>query len=100
MWPSCVTLGAEFNKTVQRLRNLWTLRPTIQPTMTRPTRFDDAPARAVCEKVGCYDAANHSATLKSPHPEFTGDKKRGYSLTNPGIKRGADFVRQIASIAR
>jgi hypothetical protein len=62
--------------------------------------FDDATARAVCEKVGCYDAPNHASTLKSPHPEFTGEKKKGYSLTNPGIRRGAELVKQIAGAAR
>jgi len=61
--------------------------------------IDDATARALCETVACYDQANHSVTLKSTHPEFSGDKKKGYLLTNPGVKRGAELVKQIAGAA-
>lgn len=58
--------------------------------------FDDATARGFCETLGCYDQANHASTLKTKHPEFTGDKKKGYSLTNPGIRRGAALVKEVA----
>jgi hypothetical protein len=61
--------------------------------------FDDPIARRVCERMGCYDQGNHSSTLKGAHPEFSGDKRKGYTLTNPGIKRGAELVKQIAGAA-
>jgi len=58
--------------------------------------FDDATARAFCDKIGCYDQANHASHLKNRGPEFTGDKNKGYSLTNPGLKRGATLVKEMA----
>jgi hypothetical protein len=62
--------------------------------------FDDATARSTCEKIGCYDAANHASYLKDRGNEFTGDKTKGYSMTNPGIKRGAALVKEVASGAK
>lgn len=61
--------------------------------------FDDATARAFCERIGCYDQANHAAHLKSRGPEFTGEKSRGYGLTNPGIRRGAALVKEVSNSA-
>ncbi|MGY8662463.1 hypothetical protein Q3C01_08855 [Bradyrhizobium sp. UFLA05-109] len=58
--------------------------------------FDDATARQFCETIGCYDQANHAAHLKNRGPEFTGDKNKGYALTNPGVKRGAVLVKEVA----
>lgn len=58
--------------------------------------FDDGSARAFCERIGCYDQANHASHLKNKGPEFTGEKSRGYSLTNPGIRRGAALVKEIS----
>ena len=62
--------------------------------------FDDALARGFCETIGCYDPANHAAHLKDKGPEFTGDKSRGYSVTNLGIKRGAALVKEHAGAAK
>jgi hypothetical protein len=63
--------------------------------------FEDAMARQFCETVGCYDPNNHSHTIKhNGAPEFTGDKKKGYSLTNVGLKRGAALVKELASAAK
>jgi hypothetical protein len=59
--------------------------------------FDDATARGFCEKIGCYDPNNHSVYIKNKGPEFSGDKKKGYSLTNPGATRGAALVKELAS---
>lgn len=64
---------------------------------TKERTFDDATARAFCDTFGCYDQANHSVYLKSRGPEFTGDKNKGFSLTNPGIKRGGALVKEVAS---
>jgi hypothetical protein len=57
--------------------------------------FDDATARANCEKIGCFDKSNHATHIKN-QPEFTGDRSKGYSITNPGIKRGAALVKEVA----
>ena len=59
--------------------------------------FDDATARQICEDVGCYDQANHATHLKTKGAEFSGDKSRGYILSNVGIKRGAALVKELAA---
>jgi hypothetical protein len=53
-------------------------------------------ARQFCERIGCYDQANHAAHIKNRGNEFTGDKNRGYSLTNPGIKKGVALIKELA----
>lgn len=58
--------------------------------------FDDATARGFCETIGCLDAGNHAKHLKASRSEFSGDKTKGYSLTNVGIKRGAALVKEAA----
>jgi hypothetical protein len=63
---------------------------------TSDRTFDDATARGFCETIGCYDPANHAAHLKSKGPEFSGDKKKGYSLTNAGVSRGAALAKELA----
>jgi hypothetical protein len=63
---------------------------------TNDRTFDDATARAFCEKIGCFDKSNHATHMKKTGPEFTGDRSKGYSLTNPGIKRGAMLVKEVA----
>jgi hypothetical protein len=67
---------------------------------TNDKAFDDAPARAFCEDIACYDPANHAVHLKHKHPEFSGDKKKGYTLTNVGVKRGAELVKELAGAAK
>lgn len=62
--------------------------------------FDDPMARDFCEKLGCYDAANHASHLKKHRGgEFSGDKSKGYVLTPHGTKRGATLVKELASAA-
>jgi hypothetical protein len=68
--------------------------------MKNERAFDDATARGFCERLGCYDRANHAAHLKAKHPEFSGDKKKGYSLTHPGVKRGAELVKELTGSAK
>ncbi|MCC8984791.1 hypothetical protein [Bradyrhizobium acaciae] len=59
--------------------------------------FDDATARSFCETIGCFDPTNHATNLKkNKGGEFTGDKTKGYSLTNVGVKRGAALVKEVA----
>jgi hypothetical protein len=57
--------------------------------------FEDKSARALCERFGCYDPPNHSSTSKDRGNEFTGSKDGGWSLTAPGLKRGAALVKEM-----
>ena len=49
--------------------------------------FNNSMAREFCEQIGCYDQDDHAADLKSRGNEFTGDRSRGYTITNPGMKK-------------
>lgn len=60
--------------------------------------FDDKSARALCERSGCYDSANHASHLKDRGNEFTGSKDKGWTLTAPGLKRGADIIKDISKL--
>lgn len=68
--------------------------------MTNDRAFDNSMARGFCETIGCVDPGNHAAYLKNKGPEFSGDKNKGYSLTNVGVKRGAALVKELASAAK
>jgi hypothetical protein len=57
--------------------------------------FDDRAARSLCERSGCYDRANHSAHLKDRGNEFTGTKEKGWTLTAPGLSRGAQIIKDV-----
>jgi hypothetical protein len=57
--------------------------------------FDDKAARALCIQSGCYDSANHSSHLGARGNEFTGSKDKGWTLTAPGLKRGAEIIKQM-----
>lgn len=55
----------------------------------------DKTARELCERSGCYDLANHSAHMKSRGTLFAGSKEKGWTLTSPGLKRGAELIREL-----
>ncbi len=57
--------------------------------------FDDKSARALCKSSGCLDAANHASYLREKGNEFTGTKDKGWTLTAPGLKRGASLVKEL-----
>jgi hypothetical protein len=63
--------------------------------LTGSPSFDDKAARELCEKSGCYDSANHSAHLRDRGNEFSGSKEKGWTLTAPGLKRGAEIIKEI-----
>jgi hypothetical protein len=66
-----------------------------QLLLTGNAFFDDKTARALCEKSGCYDIANHSAHLKDRGNEFAGTKAKGWTLTAPGLKRAAEIIKEM-----
>jgi len=68
-----------------------------QLLVTGEPAFDDKTARSLCERSGCYDSANHSAHVKDRGNEFTGTKEKGWTLTAPGLKRGAELIKQMQS---
>jgi len=62
--------------------------------------FDDKTAREFCETIGCFDRPNHAKAVKGNDGAFTGNKSKGYSLTNVGLKRAAGLVKEVVSSAK
>ncbi len=78
--------------------NAYVMAGISQLLHTGNTNFDDKLARVICEKVGCYDQANHATHIKNRGNEFAGDKDKGWNLTGPGLKLGAALIKEINKI--
>ena len=59
--------------------------------------FQDSVAREHCSIIGCLDKANHAAILNDHGPEFSGDKSKGYTISNIAVKKAAALVKEMAS---
>jgi hypothetical protein len=85
----------------ERMLNTYVLTGLAKYLATGDRSFDDATARKYCEQFGCYDQGNFAMYMRRDRgADFTGEKARGYMLTNVGIKRGADLVKQMAGGAK
>ena len=58
--------------------------------------FEDKEARALCITQGCYDAPNHATNFKDKGNELAGSKEKGWTVTAPGLKSGANLVKELA----
>jgi hypothetical protein len=59
------------------------------------TTFDDTAARELCKSLGCFNRPNHAGYISEKGNEFTGSKDKGWTLTAPGLKRGAAIVKEL-----
>jgi hypothetical protein len=59
--------------------------------------FDDKSARKICEDLGCYNAPNHALYVDSIGNSVTGSKDKGWKLTAPGLKKGAELVKEMTT---
>ncbi len=57
--------------------------------------FSDDDARALCQKVGCFDRRNHAKYLKGLGNVVTGSKTAGWKLTNPGLTEAANIIKAL-----
>ncbi len=64
---------------------------------TGQRKFSDEAARDACAQHSAYDVNNHSKTMKELRSELTGDKDAGWTITKPGLKRGAAIVKELAA---
>src|SRR5262245_41473698 len=58
--------------------------------------FADEDARAICKKLGAYDSPNHYNYVKGLGNLVSGGKDLGWKLSNPGLARAAEIVRDLA----
>lgn len=63
-------------------------------------KFSDEAARASCTRHNAFDSPHHATTMKELKSEFTGDKKEGWTITTPGLKKGAAIVKKLASSSK
>lgn len=57
--------------------------------------FDDQSARDACEAAGCYDGNNHSKYVAQKGNLFSGEKKAGWSITQPGLVQSAKLILEM-----
>jgi hypothetical protein len=59
-------------------------------------KFDDKTARDVCRAMGCFNEGNHAYYLKGRGNVLGGSKDAGWTLTGPGLKAGAELIKNLA----
>lgn len=79
----------------EQTHNAYVLQGLSQLLASGDASFDDKSARQLCEDSGCYDANNHSTYMNDKRNVLTGSKKTGWKLTAPGLKHGANLVKQL-----
>jgi hypothetical protein len=81
------------NKKEQTL-NMYVLTGISQLLARGEPIFDDKTAREHCRTAGCYDPGNHSFYLKGKGNLFTNTKDK-WTLTSPGLKCGAEIIKEL-----
>ncbi len=67
---------------------------------TGQRKFSDDAAREACVQHNAYDSKHHAETMKDLKNELTGDKKSGWTITLPGLKKGASILKAIAATSK
>ena len=71
------------------------LKGVAQLLATGEPTFDDKSARKLCEDLGCYNKANHAVYMNSVGNALSGSKEKGWKLTSPGLKKGAELIKEM-----
>jgi hypothetical protein len=79
----------------ERTHNAYVLQGVSRLLASGEATFEDKDARKFCEDSGCYNKANHALYMGAKGNVLTGSKKSGWRLTAPGLKHGADLVKQL-----
>lgn len=82
------------NKKEQTL-NMYVLTGIGQLLATGEPLFEDKVARENCRTAGCYDTGNHSFYMKGKGNLFASAKDKKWTLTSPGLKKGAEIIKEI-----
>jgi hypothetical protein len=76
--------------------NAYVLAGVAAFLQTGEARFDDRTARDVCKAMGCFNEGNHAYYLKGRGNVIGGTKDAGWMLTGPGLKLGAELIKNLA----
>lgn len=79
----------------ERTIAVYVLRGLAQLLATGEPTFDDKSARKLCEDLGCYDNANHAVYMRAIGNNLAGTKDKGWKLTAPGMKKGAELLKEM-----
>jgi len=80
----------------QKTLNTYVLYGVSRLLSSGDTAFNDKDARKACDELGCYDSANHALYMKDKGKLLTGSKDGGWKLTAPGLKHGADLIKELS----
>ncbi len=80
----------------EKTRNAYIITGISNLLSSGEPTFSDQSARELCVSSGCYDSANHATIMKSKGNELAGTKDKGWTLTAPGLKHGAELVKSLA----
>jgi hypothetical protein len=81
----------------EKVHNAYVLQGLSRLLASGDATFDDKSARKVCEDLGCYDKNNHSTYMGDKGNLLAGSKEKGWKLTAPGLKHGAELVKQLTT---
>lgn len=84
------------NKNRERVRNAYMLTGISQLLSNGEPKFSDKAARELCERSGFYDSTNHAKYVKGGN-EFTGSREKGWTLTSPGLRVGANTIKEMTN---
>jgi len=76
--------------------NSYVLTGVGQFVRSSEPKFDDKQGREACVKMGCYQRTNHTSFIKSAASLLSGGKTKGWIVTGPGLKAGAELVKEMA----
>jgi hypothetical protein len=89
-----ITADVPGNTNREKVRNAYILVGIARLLSSGDPKFDDAAGRALCVSGGFYDGTNHMKYMKGGN-DLTGSKEKGWTLTSPGLKRGAALVKEL-----
>lgn len=79
----------------QRTHSAYVLQGVSRLLASGDATFDDKDARKLCEDLGCYNKPNHALYMSDKGNVLTGSKSSGWKLTAPGLKLGAELVKEL-----
>jgi hypothetical protein len=79
----------------EQTRNAYVLQGLSCLLASGDPTFTDKDARKTCEELGCYDPTNHAKHMSAKGNLLSGTKGSAWKLTAPGLKHGADLVKQL-----